>query len=56
MLASVPPVSPDASSYSTGSGSWTQPKGLRKMISREKGLARDVASLGITVSDIDIMD
>ncbi len=31
-------------------------KSLRKLISREKSLAQDIALLGLTLDDIDILD
>ncbi len=40
---------------STGN-SWMEPKSLRKLISRDKDLARDVDMIGLKIQDIDYLD
>ena len=36
--------------------SWMEPKSLRKLMSRDKDLARDVALIGLKVKDVDYLD
>jgi hypothetical protein len=44
-------MSPESSGIS-----WTEPKSIRKLMSRDKDLARDVALIGLKIKDIDYLD
>ncbi len=36
--------------------SWIEPKSIRKLISRDKDLAKDVDLIGLKIKDIDYLD
>ena len=56
ILKSLLTVMSGTMSPASSGTSWTEPKSLRKLMSRDKDLARDVALIGLKIKDIDYLD